>query len=167
MKSCHKQPIRHLCLESHHRASHSSPGVDQYCTAPCWILRSWPAVFLFPLLLKFNCWVCRILWCEGSVMAPVTSFLPRLFYIWGYFRPWVWSIAGRYQMHQLLSCADHVEWLAVWTKGTLRSFLESGDSGWEALLLVAAHHTRHVKYIIIVSPLIELDWSYLGSGRYN
>lgn len=100
MKSCHKQPIHCLCLGSHHRTSHSSPGVDQYCTAPCWILRSWPAVFLFPLLL--NCWVFRILWCEGNV----TSLLPIIFYIWGYFSPWVWSIAGRYQMHQLLSCAD-------------------------------------------------------------
>lgn len=106
MKSCHKQPIHYLCLGSHHRTSHSSPGVDQYCTAPCWILRSWPGVFLFPLLLKFNCWVFRILWCEGNVVTPVTSVLPRIFYIWGYFSPWVWSIAGRYQMHQLLSCAD-------------------------------------------------------------
>lgn len=70
--------------------------------APCWILRSWPAVFLFPLLLSL------IVGCLGffGVKAPVTSLLPRLFYIWGYFRPWVWAIAGRYQMHQLLRCAD-------------------------------------------------------------
>lgn len=93
---------------------HWEPSQNQSLVSWCWpVLHSslldskiLASFFLFPLLLKSNCWVCRILWCGGNIMAPVTSLLPRLFYIWGYFRPWVWSIAGRYQMHQVLRCAD-------------------------------------------------------------
>lgn len=111
MKLCHKPPVCYLCLGSHYRTSHSSPEESRWHW--CWPVlcsslldsKILASCLLFTLLLKVNCWVFRILWCEGNVMTSVTSLLPRIFYIWGYFSPWVWSIAGRYQMYQLLSCA--------------------------------------------------------------
>lgn len=100
------EPSQNQSRVSRGNAEAGGLGVDPHSTVPCWFLWSWTAVSLVPLWPNFNCWsLWFFLWCEGNVLAAVTSLLPRIFYIWGYFRLWVCSIPGRYPTHQLLTCA--------------------------------------------------------------